>query len=190
MNDQPATEHAHFWDVRTTVRKYTGDWTAEQIASGEADEPYEVREAEGNMLCTPGILLMLTALTGGAPTYFSAANARIGVGDSSAVAAATQTDLQGTNKVRVAMDAGWPKVGVAGGLLDNQVQFQATFGTSVGEWAGGWQEWGTFNAASGSTNCPNSTMCWWGRCHLWGRDRCCLLISRKPSPHGSPCGLA
>jgi hypothetical protein len=41
---------------------------------------------------------------------YTNANARLGVGDSSAVFAATQTDLQAvTNKLRKAMDASYPQ---------------------------------------------------------------------------------
>lgn len=135
--------------THTILRKFYGDWTAEGIAEGLAGDPYEVIESDGNMLITAGILVMLTGLIGGAITPYSAANARIGIGDSTTAAAASQTDLQAAaNKVRVAMDAGWPKLGVAGGLNDNQVQFQSTMGAGVAEWAGGWQEFAVFNAAA------------------------------------------
>jgi hypothetical protein len=148
----PPSEIGHAWDVHTWLRKYDGDWTSEQLAAGLAGDPREGVESDGNMLLTAGILVMLGLLSGAAVTAFSTANARIGVGDASTAAAATQTDLlAATNKVRVGMDAGYPKVGVAGGLLDNQIAFQATFGSGVAEWGTGWQEWGIFNAASAGT---------------------------------------
>lgn len=79
-----------------------------------------------------------------APTPFSNANARIGVGDSTAAYAANQTDLQATtNKLRKAMDATFPSG------ASNVLTFQSTFATTDANWA--WQEWGVFNASSSGT---------------------------------------
>ena len=104
----------------------------------------------GNLLMSAGVTSLFTLLTGGAGTVFNAANSYIGVGDSATASAATQTDLQATsNKTRVVMDTGFPKVGVAGGLLANQVQFQATFNTSTANYV--WNEFGVFNASTAGT---------------------------------------
>lgn len=85
--------------------------------------------------------LLASLLMGGAGSVFSEANARLGVGDSTTAFAAAQTDLQAaTNKVRVAMDTGYPT------LATNALTFKSTFGSAVGNFA--WQEWGVFNAAS------------------------------------------
>ena len=66
------------------------------------------------------------------------------MGDSTTAAAVGQTDLQAaTNKLRKAMDAGFPWV------WEGTVTWQATFGTSDANWA--WQEWGVFNAAAAGT---------------------------------------
>jgi hypothetical protein len=140
------------WHCTWTLAKREGDWTWDQIAQGEAPEPYEVITREGNLLVTNGRNLLWKALRGDAITAFSAANARLGVGDSATAEAITQTDLQAaTNKLRKAMDSGWPKVGTADGLAtDNLLQFQSTFGTSEANYA--WAEWASFNAASGSTS--------------------------------------
>lgn len=74
-------------------------------------------------------------------TEFNNANAQIGVGDSSAAFAATQTDLQAaTNKLRKAMDATFPTRSA------NVLTFRATFGTGEANFA--WNEWGVFNAPS------------------------------------------
>lgn len=128
-----------------TVEKRHGDWTEEQIANGEAPTPYEILRGKGNLLVTVGALLMWQALAGAAPTYFNAANAHLGVGDSSTAAAIGQTNLQAaTNKLRKPMDAGWPDVGTADGLdADNKIQFKASFATGDANWA--WNEWGVFN---------------------------------------------
>ena len=101
----------------------------------------------GNLLMSAGVTSLFTLLTGGAGTVFNAANSYIGVGDSATPSAATQTDLQATTyKTRVGMDTGFPKVGVAGGLLANQVQFQATFNTTTANYT--WNEFGVFNAST------------------------------------------
>jgi hypothetical protein len=76
-------------------------------------------------------------------TVFNNANARIGVGDGTAAFSASQTDLQGTNKFRKGMDAGYPT------RSGNVLTFQSTFGASEANFE--WQEWGVFNAASAGT---------------------------------------
>ena len=88
--------------------------------------------------------LIARALIGEAFTSFANANARIGVGDSSATFTASQTDLQAsTNKLRKAMEAAYPT------RAGNTLTFRSIFGTSEGNFA--WNEWGVFNAASGGT---------------------------------------
>ena len=88
--------------------------------------------------------LIAQALIGEAYLTFANANARIGVGDSSAAFTASQTDLQAsTNKLRKAMEAAYPT------RAGNVLTFRSIFGTSEGNFA--WNEWGVFNAASGGT---------------------------------------
>ena len=88
--------------------------------------------------------LIAQALIGEAFTSFAHANARIGVGDSSAAFGASQTDLQAsTNKLRKAMEAAYPT------RAGNALTFRSIFGTSEGNFA--WNEWGVFNAASAGT---------------------------------------
>lgn len=81
----------------------------------------------------------------GTPTLFTNANAYLGVGDSTAVFAATQTDLQGavfnTNKFRKAMEATYPQKGTA-----NELVFRSLFATGDANIA--WAEWGVFNAGT------------------------------------------
>lgn len=83
------------------------------------------------------------ATIGETVTPFNNANANLGVGDGTSAFSATQTDLQGTNKVRKGMDAGYPTRNV------NQLTFRSTFGGADANFA--WNEWGVFNAASGGT---------------------------------------
>lgn len=95
-------------------------------------------------LTTAGVNAMVAGITGGAPTQFNNANTFIGVGDSTAVFAAGQTDLQAaTNKLRKAMDATYPTVAT------NVVTARATFGTADANFA--WNEWGVFNASTAGT---------------------------------------
>lgn len=63
------------------------------------------------------------------------AGAYVGVGDSTAVFAATQTDLQGT-KFRKPMNGGFPQRSV------NTLTYEATFSESEANYA--WAEWGVF----------------------------------------------
>ena len=86
----------------------------------------------------------VAAYTIGGGTFFNAANAFIGVGDSATAFAFTQTDLQAaTNKIRKGMDSGNPT------STANTMTFRSTFSTTEANWA--WAEWGVFNAASGGT---------------------------------------
>jgi len=88
--------------------------------------------------------MIADALLGGSSyTKFNAANAHIGVGDSSAVFVSAQTDLQAaTNKLRKPMDATYPQRSA------NVITWRATFGTAEANFA--WNERGIFNAVAGS----------------------------------------
>lgn len=76
--------------------------------------------------------------------YFNNANAYLGVGDdATAFNGSTQTDLvAATNKLRKAMNATYPT------RSTNVLTAQSTFQTGDANWH--WQEWGFFNASSGS----------------------------------------
>lgn len=87
--------------------------------------------------------LLAQATVGNSITPFNNANAHIGVGDGTTAFSASQTDLQGTNKLRKGMGTGYPQVS------SNQMTFRSTFGTSEANFA--WNEVGIFNASSGGT---------------------------------------
>lgn len=89
-----------------------------------------------------GLAFIAGAITG-TGTLFNNANSKIGVGDGTAANAAGQTDLQGTNKFRKAMDVGYPVVSGA------KVTFKSTFAPADANFA--WNEWGIFNSASAGT---------------------------------------
>lgn len=83
-------------------------------------------------------------MNSGPPTFFSNANAYIGVGDSTTAYAAGQTDLQAaTNKTRQAMEATYPSI------ASNVLTFRSLFATGSANYA--WEEWGVFNASSAGT---------------------------------------
>lgn len=105
-------------------------------------EPDEVIEWDGNLMMNAGINVMLDLLIGAAGTDFDDTNGYLGVGNSSAAAAATQTDLQGTSTARVIIDS-------LAARSNQTLTFVATFGSAVGNFA--WEEVGIFNASSGGT---------------------------------------
>lgn len=95
-------------------------------------------------LTNAGRNLLAAAAIGEAYTAFNNANAYIGVGDSTTVFNAAQTDLQAaTNKLRKAMDSTYPTIAT------NVVTFRATFGTSDANFA--WEEVAALNASTGGT---------------------------------------
>lgn len=84
------------------------------------------------------------AIMNDTPTFFTNANAKLGVGDSTTVFAATQTDLQAaTNKLRKAMEATYPT------RATNVLTLRSVFGDTEANWV--WNEWGVFNAAAAGT---------------------------------------
>jgi hypothetical protein len=99
-------------------------------------------EIKGNLLLNEGISEMLDLMAGeGSPTAFNTANARIGVGDSTTAAAATQTDLQAaTNKTYKGMNGVYPT------RTAQTMDWQADFTSGEANYA--WQEWCIDNGAT------------------------------------------
>lgn len=93
------------------------------------------------MALTAAGLNFLCQATIGQGTPFNASNAYLGVGNGDDLFDAAQTNLQGSQKFRGVMDAGYPKVD------GNVVMFKTTFGQSDANFP--WLEWGVFNALSG-----------------------------------------
>lgn len=120
------------WQPRWKIEKYHGEARPENL--------YAVEKFDGNLLLNEGITELLTLLIGGSATAFNNANARIGIGDGTAVADATQTDLQGTNKSYKAMDATYPQVS------GQTVTFRSTFGPDDANYD--WQEFVVDNGAT------------------------------------------
>ena len=106
-------------------------------------EVVSVDQWKGNLGLNEGLNLLASLLCGGAGTAFNAANAYIGVGDSTTAAAATQTGLQAaTNKAWAGMEAGFPTYGA-----NQQVAFNAIFTSGVANYA--WHEFCVGNSATG-----------------------------------------
>jgi len=134
-----------FVQRKTGLLAPTGDILAAHV------RPYEVVEAEGNLLTTAGlnrITSLIIAAGGQAATNTSA---RLGVGNSTTAAAVGQTDLQAAagaaNRQFKIMDATYPTQ--SNGVLT----FKSTFPTTEANFA--WEEWcvdiGTPTVADGTT---------------------------------------
>lgn len=138
------------WRVRGRVEKWSDDQLAalglvdapSSVIRNAGLDPFAVEKFEGNLLLNEGINEMWQLIAGEAATAFSEANARIGVGDSSTAAAATQTDLQAsTNKTYKAMNTNYPSI------ANQTITFQADFGSGDANYA--WEEWVVDNGAVG-----------------------------------------
>lgn len=139
------------WGCHGRVEKFWGG--IEDVQAGKL-EPYEVVETTGNVLLRGGADLLwlgligsLTATTAQAGTYFNNGNASIGVGNSTAAAAASQTDLQGASQYFKGMDATYPTHTTGtGSTAALNISFKATFSTSQANFA--WQEWTICNSTN------------------------------------------
>lgn len=102
--------------------------------------PYGIAQSE-NTLVNTGTAIMLDALLGVVPVYYTNALAALGVGDSATAFALTQTNLQGavvtTDRIRKAMNATYPS------RATNVATFQSTFATTEANFV--WNEWAIFN---------------------------------------------
>ena len=148
-DEQPGTHDPATWQVATTIAKYDGDYTAEQIDSGEADDDHlETVEADGNLLLIGGVSLLWQLAIGnraaGALEYLNNANARICVGTASTAEADTQTTLTGL--VGKAMDATYPQHTDSTGTVGSKtITFRSTFASADANQA--WNEWGIDNGS-------------------------------------------
>lgn len=137
------------WRCHITLAKFWGDWVPGM-------EPYEVVEIDGNKLMYGGVSNIwryligdgaATTTPGQTLTFFNAANAAIGVGDSTTAESASHTDLQAaTNKLRKGMNAGYPEHTSGTAAANRTIRFRSTFDTSEANWS--WQEAGVFNSAT------------------------------------------
>lgn len=139
------TSHADTinWSVKTQIDKWHDE--ADFLAGLDPDE---VLVVEGNALMNAGIHRMLDLLLGAGGQAFNSTHCRIGVGDSSTAASASQTDLQAaTNKT-------WKLVSSGPTRTNQSISYSVTFGSAEANWA--WAEWATdFGTAdSGTVTAP------------------------------------
>lgn len=130
-----------------------GIFKLSKFASDEAfrkGEPFSITEFE-NLLVNTGLAEIWKNVTNQSGTHFGNANAHLGVGDSTTAPATSQTDLQAaTNKLRKAMDGGFPNAPVNG--LE---QWRSTFASGDANFS--WQEFAVFNASTSGTMLNRST---------------------------------
>ena len=140
------------WKCQVRLEKREGDINAcqnpeERLKFLEENEPYEVIEKEGNLLLNEGINALWSILceTTPAETRYTSANARIGVGNGTTAAAATDTGLVGASTAFKAMEAGFPTFGSS-----QKATFKSSFGDADANFA--WNEWTIDNGATPNKN--------------------------------------
>jgi len=122
-------------EVVWTIRKFANDEMA------KLDRPYETVSFKDNILLNVGINELWTLACSGSGTRFDNANAQLGVGDSNAAEAATQTALQGANQLYKGMMGGFPTFGTL-----QRATWRASFGGTEANWA--WNEFTVRNGAA------------------------------------------
>ncbi len=139
------------WETTFTVKKYHNAIDESETVGVEPDEIISKRH---NLLMYGGASVMWEALIGNGTasagqvlTFFSNAQAAIGVGDSSTSPAATQTNLQASsNKLRVGMSATYP-IHVDGVISGSaSIVFQGSFSSGQANFA--WNEAALFNSTT------------------------------------------
>ena len=120
------------WEVHWRVEKFLSKTLDDVLSSGE--KPYEVCTDVQNIILDTGANEMLKLIGGvSGAVAFSAANAKIYVGDDATAEAASQAGvLATTNKAFAAMDAGYPSVS------GRTIVFRASFDDSSANFA--WRE--------------------------------------------------
>lgn len=135
------------WSPKFTIHRFASEEDFKAGRPSDLIDPITgqtlpaVSEFSGNLLLNEGIAVLLDLACGlASPTAFNNASARIGVGDSNAAAAATQTDLQAsTNKTYKAMESGYPN------RAAQTVTFRSVFGSGDANYA--WAEFAVDNGA-------------------------------------------
>lgn len=146
------------WRVRTTLEK---QWKADDGCHHAGDK--EVVLQEGNLLMNGGASLIWerlkvnkpsTSSTGAALGAYSTGNSRLGVGNSTATAAVTQTDLQGGSKRYNSMASGYPTHTDGTASSDARTMtWRATYTTAQANFA--WNEWAIFNSTGANRRMLN-----------------------------------
>lgn len=148
------------WIVRGSVEKvYKADCPVTGYRAGETI----ITPFEGNLLMNGGASLIWerlkvnkpsTSSTGAALQAYSTGNSRLGVGNSTATAAVTQTDLQGASKRYNSMASGYPThTDGTSSSGARTMTWRATFTTAQANFA--WNEWAIFNSTGASRRMLN-----------------------------------
>lgn len=148
MKKPPAGGDSGHWMAAIRIDKYDGDYQSAASIEAASIEPTDIFQGTGNMLMNAGIQRMLDKLIGAAGQVMDNTHARVGAGNSTTAAAATQTDLQAsagsTNRYFMTMDATFPS------RASQTLTFKSTFASADGNFA--WQEWGIdAGTAAGNT---------------------------------------
>lgn len=138
------TRDRGLWRCQFVIEDFPGDdLTAEPLRRVEC----------GNLLMHGGASVMWqcligngTASSGAALTFFSNANAAIGAGDGTTAAVATQTNLQGSNRLRKGMDSTYPTSTSGTTSGDAVIVFRSTFNSGEGNFD--WREIAIANSVS------------------------------------------
>ena len=140
------------WQCQVRLEKREGNIDAckipeERLQFLKETKPYEVIEREGNLLLNEGVNALWSILceTTATETRYTAANARIGVGNGTTAAAATDTGLAGASTAFKAMESGFPTFGSA-----QKATFKSSFGDTEANFA--WEEWTIDNGATPNKN--------------------------------------
>ncbi len=137
------------WDVLGFVEKYDDEERVEGWRrEGKLLVPDEVTFTKGNLLVNAGIQRLEDQLIGVTTAPYNNTNCRLGVGDTSTAAVATDTDLGAaagsTHRQFVVMDSTYPS------RSGQVITFRATFTSGLANFA--WAEWGIdIGTANGTT---------------------------------------
>lgn len=104
---------------------------------------------EGNVALLEGLYLLCGIISGIDTTSprWDAANAYLGVGDSTTAESSTQTGLLGANKMYKSMDSGFPQRAASPSASPQFVRWRATFGPNEANFT-----WNEFTVANGSSD--------------------------------------
>lgn len=142
-----------------TLRKYHADSAAYDSYSDflRHNDPYAVSQFANGLLLTGVQAMYAMAIGNGTsvantayatPTFYSNAQSCIGVAESLATFANSQTGLQGSSKSYAPMMSTYPSIGTSG--TANVITFQASFSGTVANIA--WNEFCIFNSPADTYN--------------------------------------
>lgn len=135
MNNVALKERSPSWlpKIHARVDKYRDQATLER-----GDSPYQVNEVVHNLLVNAGIQRLEDLLIAAGGQGFDSTHSRIGVGDDSTAAAASQTDLQagaGATHRQFKLVSSGPT------RSSQTITWVITVAAGEGNFVAGWQEW-------------------------------------------------